>query len=390
MCINGLARTGVCVLVFLTSILHAESACDVPGKLASVEHLLRSHDFAAGIAALNQVETCNNLSPVERFRMGWLYGRARHFSEALRMFSSVPDNLPDPQSHSYAVALAHFEMRDYKQAVADLKRLETVEPLNPESINLLAVSYSKLSMYPQAQTTLIQEIEKHPDNQPAYLNLVTLYSDQGMFADAARIATKAVESFPLSPEVFIVRGAANTLLGSLDKAREDFSTASKLAPGQADPRFFLALTEYKQGNFTGAAESLKTALASGIADSDLHYLLAECLLKLPDISRVDIMNHLDQALALNPNCVSARNLRGRLLLDAGKTKKGAEDLEIAYQQDPSSRSAAYNLARAYRTLGRVRESESLFMQFRGQGGDAITELGDRRLAAALSETGTLQ
>src|SRR5262249_27725994 len=156
-----------------------------------------------------------------------------------------------------------------------------------------------------------------------------------------------------SPEVFIVRGAANTLLGLLEKAHQDFQSAATLAPDKADARFFLALTKYKQGKFMNAAQSLRSAIGSGIVDSDLHYLLAECLLKLDGTNVKDVMRERDQAIALNPNSVSARNLRGRLLLDAGRVKEAAEDLEQAHRYDPTSRSAAYNLARAYRALGKT-------------------------------------
>ena len=128
--------------------------------------------------------------------------------------------------------------------------------------------------------------------------------------------------------------------------------------------------------------------AHQIADSDLHYLLAECLLKVDGTKRQDIMNELDRAIELNTNSVSARVLRGKLLVDSGHPREGAEDLELAHQRDPSSRSAAYNLARAYRALGRTEESQILFAQFRSQTADGITELGDRRLTSALSENGS--
>ncbi|MGI9074028.1 MAG: tetratricopeptide repeat protein [Bryobacteraceae bacterium] len=350
--------------------------------------MIHSKQYDGAVATLNRLNDCDNISPLQSFEIGWLYGRARHFSEALRIFKSVPEDVPDRQSHRYAVALSTFEIADYRSTVEELKPLEAEGSLNAESANLLGVSYSKLRLYQRAQSTLVQEIQRNRDDLPAYLNLVTLYADQDMFAEAAKVASQAVEVFPQFAEVFIVRGAANTLLGQLDKAHEDFRSASSLSPDKADPRFFLALTEYKQGKFSDAINSLRSAIGSGIADADLHYLLAECLLKVDGIKKQDIMNELDRAIELNANSVSARVLRGKLLLDSGHPREGAEDLEVAHQHDPSSRSAAYNLARAYQALGRTDESQLLFSHFRSQTADGITELGDRRLTNALSENGS--
>lgn len=382
----------MCVLICASAVscvcLKAQTKCNFAADITVVEKLIHSKQYDGAVATLNRLNDCDNISPLQSFEIGWLYGRARHFSEALRIFKSVPEDVPDRQSHRYAVALSTFEIADYRSTVEELKPLEAEGSLNAESANLLGVSYSKLRLYQRAQSTLVQEIQRNRDDLPAYLNLVTLYADQDMFAEAAKVASQAVEVFPQFAEVFIVRGAANTLLGQLDKAHEDFRSASSLSPDKADPRFFLALTEYKQGKFSDAINSLRSAIGSGIADADLHYLLAECLLKVDGIKKQDIMNELDRAIELNANSVSARVLRGKLLLDSGHPREGAEDLEVAHQHDPSSRSAAYNLARAYQALGRTDESQLLFSHFRSQTADGITELGDRRLTNALSENGS--
>jgi tetratricopeptide (TPR) repeat protein len=388
-CIKALAQLSLCMLTCtggaLWAALQAETSCDFATQITVIQDLIRNRNYEGGVAKLDKIRHCENLSPLQTFQIGWLYGRARYFSEALAIFKSVPEDVPDRQSHRYAVALSTFETADYKNTVEELKPLALEGSLNEASANLLAVSYSKLRLYQQAQSTLLQEIQKHREDLPAYLNLVTVYADQDMFAEAAKVASQAVQLFPKSPEVVIVRGAANTLVGQLDKAHQDFQSAATLDPTKADARFFLALTDYKQGKFISAVQTLRNAIGSGIVDSDLHYLLAECLLKLDSTNKSEIMGELDRAIELNPNSVSARSLRGKLLLDAGHIKEGAEDLEQAHRYDPTSRSAAYNLARAYRALGKTEEANLLFAQFRTQGSDGITELGKRRLTSALSE-----
>lgn len=91
----------------------------------------------------------------------------------------------------------------------------------------------------------------------------------------------------------------------------------------------MGLTQYKQGRYTDAVAILQSALADGVVDADLHYLMAECLLKLDSTATPKALEQLNHAIELNSNSVSARTLRGRLLLEAGQTKEAVVDLELA-------------------------------------------------------------
>jgi tetratricopeptide (TPR) repeat protein len=322
--------------------------------------------------------------------MGWLYGRARHFAKALEVFDHVPPDVPDRLTHGYAVALSKFELSDFHGAITTLETLRTSGLADVKSSNLLAVSYSKLTLYKQAYEVLNKQIEKNPDDLPTYLNLVTVCAEGGDVSRAAEVATQAETRFPNSPEVLIVRGAAETLLGRSDNAVRDFTAAERLAPNRADARFFLALMGYNQGQYAQAIAILKRADAEGLHDSDLNYLLAECLLKQDPPNSAAALSELNRALQLNPDSVAAKTLRGRLLLEKGLTKEAVADLEFAHREDPVSRSAIYNLARAYRILGKNDEAAALFQQLRSEKPDTVKELGDRRLNQTLTDKGAQQ
>jgi tetratricopeptide (TPR) repeat protein len=381
------ACRSVCLLLCAGALAGQASEamkCDTTAAFSLAKQRLQAKRYDDAVATLDKLKSCDGLSPLDVFEMGWMYGRARHFADALKLFRSVPGDIPDRASHHYAIALSAFELADYRSTIEELKILEVEGLLNAESANLLAVSYSKLGFYVQAEATLAQELGHNRDDLTAYLNLVTLYAEQGRFAEAKQIASDAARTFPNSSAVFVVRGAANTLIGQLDDAYKDFSKAVSLAPDKADPRFFLALTRYKQGKFVDAIDSLESANRLGIADSDLHYLLAECLLRVNGANTQAAKAELDRAIEMNMNSVSARALRGKLLLEAGRTKEAAADLERALRQDPNSRSSAYNLARAYRKLGRTDESRLLVEQLRDQEPDSLGELSQRRLNQVLT------
>jgi tetratricopeptide (TPR) repeat protein len=367
--------------------MQANQDCAASNVFQRVNALLadKSYDLAGN--ALDQLRSCPNRSPLETFQLGWLYGRARQFDKALEVLNKVPVDVPDRLTHGYAIALSKFELADYSGAAGELKSLQSAGLADTKSINLLAVSYSKVGLYREAYQALAEQINKDPSDLSLYLNIVAVCAEKGDFAKAADLAAQATQKFPTSADAFIVHGAANSLLGFLDRASDDFATAVHLAPERPDARFFLALTGYKQGRFGDALTVLQRAVKDGLADSDLHYLIAECLLKLDPTAIAEALRELSLAIDLNANSVSARTLRGKLLLAAGRTNDAVSDLETAIHKDPNSRAALYNLAMAYKAAGRTSEAQALFLQIRTQATEVFNEFSAKRLNEALGENG---
>ena len=311
-----------------------EKVCSAQNTFKKADTLLKQKNYEQAETTLNQLDGCHNLSPVDTFNLGWLYGRAHDFKTALRIFKSTSPNVPNLLTHQYAIALTEFELGDFSGAVKTLTDLRSHGIFDTKCANLLGVSYSKLGLYQDAYPLFAEELRKDHSDLFSYLNLVTLFADTGNFTKAADVASQAVLAFPQNPEVFVVRGSVNTLLGKLDEAHSDFATAVRLSPTKADPRFFLALTDYKQSNFTNAVNELKSAIAAGVIDSDLYYLLAECMIKIDPTNPKDALMELNRAIEINSRSVSARSLRGKLLLEEGHPKQAVADLKLALQIDP--------------------------------------------------------
>lgn len=376
-----------CVCGLRAQSMRQRQECDASIVFQHINTLLGDKQYGQAAKSLDQFQACPGLSPLETFQMGWLYGRARRFDIALKIFNTVPADVPDSLTHDYAVALSKFELAEYQGAIDILRPRQSSGTADAKSINLLAVSYSKLGLYPEAYLVLQEQIQKDSSDLSVYLNLITVCAEGGNFAKAADVAAQATRLFPNSPDAFIVQGAAETLLGHLDRAYADFATSARLAPARADARFFLALTDYKQAKFSEAISILRDSAKDGIKDSDLDYLMAECLRKLDPANRDAALHELDRAIELNRNSVPARTLRGKLLLESGRPNEALTDLEVARHEDPHSRAAAYNLARVYRALGRTRDAEAMFREFSAPAADTLDEFGDRRLNETLGSGG---
>jgi tetratricopeptide (TPR) repeat protein len=331
------------------------------------------------------------LSPVQRFNVGWLYGKAHDFPDALKIFKSVQPNVPDRLTHTYAIALVHFDQGQYQAAIDTLTALHSKGISDAKCADLLGVAYSKLGRYQDAYAVMVQNLRWDSSNPYAYYNLITLFVDTGELDKAALVADKAVAAFPKNAEALSMRGSIELSKGKTEDAYRDFASAAQLSPGSPDPPFFMALAEYRQAKFEEAGQVLKNAITSGIVDSDLHYLLAECLIRIDATDSATALAELDRAIQLNPNSVSARVLRGERLLASGRPQDALIDLKIALELEPNpqpdTRNATYLLARAYVAVGKREEAKVLFAQlspqFSSDKADTLNRLSDHKMRAAL-------
>jgi tetratricopeptide (TPR) repeat protein len=382
----------LCLVVSSFSVEAQEEPSCLPAKtFARVGALLEKQDYSRAKTLLRGLESCPHLAPLERFNVGWLYGRAHDSPDALRIFHSVQADVPDRLTHDYAIALADFELGKFQASIDTLAALRAHGIFDAKCADLLGVSYSKLDRYQEAYGAMAENIRQNPSNPFAYFNLIALFVDSSEMDKAAQVADKAVAALPQNAEALSMRGSIELYRNQTDAAYRDFSTAAELNPHSPDPRFFMALVDYRQSKFDQAAKVLRDAIASGIADSDLHYMLAECLLRIePSNARV-ALSELDQAIQLYPKSVPARILRGETLLAAGRPQDAVVDLKIARELDPDPQrdtsNTTYLLGRAYAALGKREQAKALFAQLGHQFGpnktDTLNQLGEQKIQEAL-------
>jgi tetratricopeptide (TPR) repeat protein len=378
-------------MLCVSSMAQQGQACMPDKTFAQVGSLLEEQNYQSAKKLLRELESCPRLSPVQQFNVGWLYGKAHDSSAALRIFRSVRDDVPDRLTHGYAIALASFELGQYQAAIDTLTALRAEGVFDAKCADLLGVSYSKLEKYQDAYTVMAENIRQNPSDPYGYFNLITLFVDTSEMDKAAQVANTAVAAFPQSAEALSMRGTVALSQDRSDDAYRDFSAAAQLAPQSPDPPFFMALVDYRQSKYGEAEKVLGKAVASGIEDSDLHYLLAECLLRVDSANVNRALAELNQAIALNPDSVSARVLRGSTLLETGHPQDALVDLKIARDLDPNPQrdtsNAIYLLGRAYMALGKREEANALFAQlghqFSSNKADTLNQLSEQKMRAAL-------
>ena len=187
---NGklLLIAGVLWLIYPGAAFAAQQkeSCDAQAAFAKVGKLLSKKEYQSAKEILSILQTCHNLSQLEVFNVGWLYGRADDFSQALKIFDSVRPDVPDPLTHGYAIALSQFELGNYQPAIDGLNKLRSQGAFDAKCADLLGVSYSKLGRYREAYPIMAENLQHNPTEPFAYFNLITLFVDAGETAKAAQ------------------------------------------------------------------------------------------------------------------------------------------------------------------------------------------------------------
>lgn len=392
---KGLKLTLATVLIVIapcgSAIAQEQRSCLPDKTFASVEKLIQEQNYQAAKSILLGLESCPHLSPIQRFNVGWLYGKAHDSADALKVFRSVPAGVPDRLTHGYAIALADFELERYQASIETLTELRSNGIFDSKCADLLGVSYSKLDRYQDAYNTMAENIRQNPSDPYAYFNLIALFVDTSEIGKAAKVANQAVVALPQNPDALSMRGSIELFENQIDEAYRDFEAAARISPQAPDPPFFMALVDYRQSRFDDARKVLRDAIDRGIIDSDLHYMEAECLLRIDSTNTSAILAELDQAIRINPHSVPARVLRGSTLLEAGRPQDALVDLKLAQARDPNptrdTRNTTYLLGRAYAALGKREEAKGLFAQvgreYSSNKTDTLNRMSEEKIRAVL-------
>ncbi len=372
----------VLLLVIVSAAAHAQ----IPAtRLDEAAALLRKKELGQALPILDSLRGERSLVPIERFQLGWLYGQARRYDTAIAIFEALPEDVPDPAMHHYAIALSYFNMGQYKRTTQVLTQAKQRGFTDAKSANLLGVAYAKLGEAQKAYQALRDGVVENAADANGYLNLVTLCVDYGNNVLAEKIATKGIDAFPMDARLRLSRGALRFAAGQTERARSDFQAAMGLAPRNSDAAFFAALAEYSTAQYADAIRTLHQCIDAGIADGGIHYLLAETLIRSDPDLEGEALSEVDAALRLDRSLVPALLLRAKLEFRREGVSKAVHDLEQARELEPENRSVLYLLGRAYQQTGRTAEAKKLFNQVQQDTTNLVSDLMNKKLRKILVE-----
>jgi len=270
--------------------------------------------FREAIDPLNRAAELDPTLEAPHAQLGFCFFQLGDFASARREFETALRLSPNDRVAELFLARSLFELRDVRGAVRLLDQLQGADPNNVEVLFSLGWAYADLAV-----STLGAIQKADPDS---YLIDVL----QGKYAEVKQAYAEAAEHY---------------------------KKAIAKSPNQPDLCYDYAHALWASGDFPSALQQYRHVLELNPGDYRASWEAARiALLDNPE----DALRFATRALELKPDTAEALSIRGRALIALGKPSNAVEDLKKATALDPNNAGYYFQLARAYRRLGRAEEA----------------------------------
>ncbi|HEX9745809.1 MAG TPA: tetratricopeptide repeat protein, partial [bacterium] len=165
-----------------------------------------------------------------------------------------------------------------------------------------------------------------------------------------RILGEAMERFPTDKSLFIMAGKIKLMENDLVGAAQDFERAVELNPEDPDAHFQKAEAYYELGQFDTAAEDFDRAIQLQPINPNAYYSKGNAMFFMDEEDEASQSYTI--AVEQKPDFANALNNQASIQINKGNFAKAVELLSEAIDKQPSYAFTYFNLARAFRALGK--------------------------------------
>jgi tetratricopeptide (TPR) repeat protein len=322
------------------------------------------------------------------------------YADAEKAYETLRQLSPGTAEVHARLGLIYFQQGKFNDAVGPLREAIRLKPGLPKVAALLGMSLSELGRYDEALPAVKDAFSQSADpvlRRMAGLHLQRIYTGLGKDADAVDVALRMSRLYPDDPEVLYhsgrlfanfaylqtmklatvapdsiwlhqAAGEANESQGLYDAALREYKEVLAAAPRRPGIRFRIGRVLLERANGEVANDDGKAArqafedeLKLDPTNANAAYELAEMHRKAGELEPAHRL--FEQAVKSYPGFEQARIGLGRTLLSLGRPADALPHLQAAIKEDPENEVAYYQVAQAYRALGRTAEQEKALADF---------------------------
>lgn len=326
------------LLPFLLALLVALTTFNALAQTPAIDRLEKTQL----IALVQEVRTnpSNTAKIMEARAVGFELLRAARYAEAVEVFDAVVDSHPNDGLSLYGGAVALFNLR----------RLEEAERVAKDAVRVAMAATAR----PAGNLTDGQQAKDQAAEALTLLGVILAV--KGDSAGALSAVTKAAALAPKNFDAQLALGRALFGTGNPAGAATVFRTAVALRPKDAKARFFLATALETAGDYDNALVEYRELLAINSQSAEGYLGLGVLLVKLGGEKMKEGTEALSRAVAINGDLYEARIALGRALVQQGRALEAVEHLRRAVELAPKNPEPRYQLALAYRRLGKTQEA----------------------------------
>ena len=280
-------------------------------------------------------------------RLLYQQGRFRDAVDPLKRAAELDPKLEAPHAQ---LGFCLFQLGDFAASRREFQTALKLSPNDAVAKLFLARSLLELRDVKGAAKLLDQLHDRDPNNAEVLFSLGWAYAD---LAVSTLGAIQKVD--PDSYLIDVLQGKYAEVKQAFPEAAEYYKKAIAKSPNQPDLCYNYAHALWASGDFPAALEQYRHVLELNPGDYRASW----------EAARIALLDNPQEALRLaslslqvKPDAADALTIRGRALLALGKPSEAVEDLKKAVVLDQNNAANYFQLARAYRQLGRTEEANA--------------------------------
>lgn len=290
------------------------------------------------------------------YNLGVIAVQNNQLPDALENFSAAAVWKPDFPNLDRNLGIVAFRAAQFDKAVAPLARHIKTNSRDNLARQMLGASHYFTKDYKNAAATL-KPIESAitDDAELAYfygISLIRLERNQ----EAETVFSKLAGISQKNPEVLISAAQGFMFLGDYERAVKEFRRVSALAPNAPKANFFSGQALIRLNRFDEAEKAFERELVINSSDESAKYHLALTFIERK-IRTDEAIKLLTEALALRSDYADAHYQLGKIYNEKGETEKAIERLEAAANSDAQKDYIYYQLSIAYRRASRREDAD---------------------------------
>jgi len=223
---------------------------------------------------------------------------------------------------------------------------------------LAGLSWRQAHVYANLETLYRDIIARNPNAAMAYLNLATLYEQQGRHADAIALLRALIALRPDYASGYSNLGIVYAGQARYPEAIAEYQKGIALNPASHTAHYHLGLAYAAVGRPAEALAEYRAALAIRPQFAEAHYELGQA--EAAQGRTAEAIAQYQAALAVDPGFVKAYQALGAVYTNLGRHREAVGALKAAVRINPRLADAHYGLGVALTALGESAEAVAAY------------------------------
>lgn len=285
--------------------------------------------------------------------LGVLYFQTRDYTKASQAFEAGLKRDASMSPSLVLLGLSYFELGEFGRARPVLERAVRAMPEDEQAQLYLGLALEKTGEGESAATVLQTLLKKNPKDLEALYHLGKIY-----MALAQETLQRLETAGPESYLTHLIAGEAQEQMEHYDQAVAQYRQAIQRQPaGSAGLHYKLGNVYWLQGKWAEAKTEFDLELKANPRNCMALWKTGNIMLQTKE-DLVKASEFVDRALEICPNVPQAILDQARLAAAMGRDERALELFRRVARLSPEESSVHYQLARLYRKLGKIEESDT--------------------------------